>query len=444
MGRKVVKFGGSSLAGSEQFLKARDIILSDPERQLVIVSAPGKYGLYSDKVTDLLYRWYDTCQKGAEDAGLFRTIWARFTDIQEGLGLSVDLETILNDIRGKVRSGASVDFCVSRGEYLSGLLMSALLGFEFIDPQTVILFNTHGQFDSEATQEVFSQRLAKGIKAVIPGFFGGSPDGQVHVFPRGGSDISGAITARAAFADVYENWTDVPGFLMADPRVVANPAEIESITYRELRELSYSGASVLHEDAVFPVHRAGIPTIIRDTNRPLHPGTRITYDAEGVPPNRTITGIAGKKGFSVISIDKAMMNAELGFGRRVLEVIEKEGILFEHLPTGIDTMCVVVPEAALVGKRERIIADIVASTNPDTIVVHDHMAIIATVGRGMVQTHGTAARLFSAISKAGVNIRMIDQGSSEISIIVGVHDMDYDKTIRAIYGEFADSDHKGG
>lgn len=436
MGRKVAKFGGSSLADAAQFQKVRDIIRMDADRKLVIVSAPGKRFDGDEKVTDLLYLLNrQRGERGPYEATLEK-ITARFDDIRQGLALKTDLAGEISRISSEILSGASCDYCASRGEYLNGLLMADYLGYAFIDPKDCIVFKENGQFDADTTQEILSARLKDAECAVIPGFYGALPNGQVHTFSRGGSDVTGAIVARAAFADVYENWTDVCGFLMADPRIVENPVQIQNITYRELRELSYMGATVLHEDAVFPVHRAGIPTNIRNTNQPLHSGTSIKYAAKEDLPPYTITGIAGKKGFSIISIEKAMMNAELGFGRRVLEAVEKEGVSFEHLPTGIDTMCVVVQNDALEGKREKIINNIVDMVEPDTVTIHDNLAIIATVGRGMVRTYGTAARVFSAMSQAGVNVRMIDQGSSEISIIVGVDNADFEKTIRAIYAEF--------
>jgi len=436
MGRKVVKFGGSSLADAGQFQKVHDIISKDAERTLVVVSAPGKRFPKDDKVTDLLYRAHKLQRKGESFKETFDLIAERYIAIARDLGLKMDIVAELAAIYTNIRGGASADYCASRGEYLNGLLMADYLGFAFIDPQGCVFFDEKGNFDADTTQEVLSEILKNTEKAVVPGFYGALENGEVHTFSRGGSDITGAIVARAAFADAYENWTDVSGFMVADPRVVKNPLAIESITYRELRELSYMGATVLHEDAVFPVHRAGIPTHIKNTNHPEARGTVIKYTAKDDLPKHTITGIAGKKGFAVISIEKAMMNAELGFGRRVLEAVEKEGISFEHLPTGIDTMCVVVQQEALEGKRDKVVANIMHLCNPDTVTIHDDLAIIATVGRGMVHNYGTAARVFTAMSQSGVNIRMIDQGSSEISIIVGVDDADFEKTIRAIYNEF--------
>ena len=436
MKKIVTKFGGSSLADAGQFAKVKSILLMDEARQYVVPSAPGRRFKTDDKVTDLLYKCHRQVENGEDFQETFDLIAARYMDIAEELQLKVDLGTALDEVNEKIAAGANADYCASRGEYLNGLLLADYMGWRFLDSAEVIKFDEHGQLDAELTNDLMAAALADGVPTVVPGFFGSYADGTVHTFSRGGSDITGAIVARAVNATVYENWTDVSGFLMADPRIVDDPREISVVTYKELRELSYMGASVLHEDAMFPVHKAGIPTNIRNTNDPTHPGTIITLNAPADSTHPTITGIAGRKGFSVVSVEKAMMNSELGFGRKVLAAFEEHGVSFEHLPTGIDTMCVVVSGAALAPVREKVLAQIVASTNPDTITVHDYMSIIATVGRGMVSNCGTAARLFSAMSKAGINVRMIDQGSSELSIIVGVDDVDYEATIKAIYNAF--------
>ena len=436
MKKIVTKFGGSSLADAGQFAKVKSILLMDEARQYVVPSAPGRRFKTDDKVTDLLYKCHRQVENGEDFQETFDLIAARYMDIAEALQLKVDLGTALDEVNEKIAAGANADYCASRGEYLNGLLLADYMGWRFLDSAEVIKFDEHGQLDAELTNDLMAAALADGVPTVVPGFFGSYADGTVHTFSRGGSDITGAIVARAVNATVYENWTDVSGFLMADPRIVDDPREISVVTYKELRELSYMGASVLHEDAMFPVHKAGIPTNIRNTNDPTHPGTIITLNAPADSTHPTITGIAGRKGFSVVSVEKAMMNSELGFGRKVLAAFEEHGVSFEHLPTGIDTMCVVVSGAALAPVREKVLAQIVASTNPDTITVHDYMSIIATVGRGMVSNCGTAARLFSAMSKAGINVRMIDQGSSELSIIVGVDDVDYEATIKAIYNAF--------
>ncbi len=437
MMRKIVtKFGGSSLADAGQFAKVKHILEMDEARRYVVPSAPGKRFKEDDKVTDLLYRCHAQQAAGEDYQETFDRIAARYMDIAEELGLKTDLAAALDEINEQIAAGASRDYCASRGEYLNGMLLADYLGWQFLDAARGICFDEHGTFLPEETDQRMGQLLADGLPAVVPGFYGALPDGSVHTFSRGGSDITGAIVSRAVNADVYENWTDVSGFLMADPRVVDHPREISSITYKELRELSYMGASVLHEDAMFPVHKAGIPTNIRNTNDPTHPGTVIALDMPPETDTPTITGIAGRKGFSVISVEKAMMNSEVGFGRKVLQVLEEEGISFEHTPTGIDTMCVVVEGTALAKKRERVVSRIIELTGSDVVTIHDDMSIIATVGRGMVHNCGTAARLFSAMSAAGVNVRMIDQGSSELSILVGVNDKDFETTIRAIYREF--------
>ena len=436
MKKIVTKFGGSSLADAGQFAKVKSILLMDEARKYVIPSAPGRRFKEDEKVTDLLYKCHSQVAAGEDFQDTFDLIAARYMDIAEELQLQLDLGAALDEVNEKIAAGADADYCASRGEYLNGLLLAEYMGWRFLDPAEVVKFDDKGRLDAELTNTLVAKALEDDVPTVVPGFFGSYMDGTVHTFSRGGSDITGAIVARAVNACVYENWTDVSGFLMTDPRIVENPREISVITYKELRELSYMGAAVLHEDAVFPVHKAGIPTNIRNTNQPDHPGTMITLRAEnngGVP---NISGIAGRKGFSVVSVEKAMMNSELGFGRKVLAAFERNGVSFEHLPTGIDTMCVVVAGDALAPVREKVIADIVDDTNPDTITVHDNMSIIATVGRGMVHNCGTAARLFDAMSNAGINVRMIDQGSSELSIIVGVDDADYARTIQAIYDAF--------
>lgn len=436
MKKIVTKFGGSSLADGQQFAKVKGILEMEEARRYVVPSAPGKRFKEDEKVTDLLYRCHRRAAAGEDYRADFAKIRERYLTIARELRLTVDIAAALDEVERRIGEGANADYCASRGEYLNGMLLADYLGWRFVDAAEVVFFDENGNFDSEKTQSIMSERLADDTPTVVPGFYGSLPDGRVHTFSRGGSDITGAIVARAVSADMYENWTDVSGFLMADPRIVENPREIASITYKELRELSYMGASVLHEDAMFPVHKAGIPTNIRNTNKPYHPGTIISVNAPLETSVPTITGIAGHKGFSVISVEKAMMNAELGFGRRVLAVLEEAGISFEHLPTGIDTMCVVVSGESLAPCREQVLRRIVELTEPDTITVHDHMSIIATVGRGMVHNCGTAARLFSAMSRARINVRMIDQGSSELSIIVGVDDKDFESTIKAIYNEF--------
>ena len=410
MKKIVTKFGGSSLADAGQFRKVKDILLLDEARQYVIPSAPGRRFKDDDKVTDLLYRCHKQKSAGEDYQDTFDLIAARYMDIAEELGLHVDLGAALDEVNEKIDAGANADYCASRGEYLNGLLLADFMGWRFMDAAEAVKFTADGAFDAETTNTLMAEKLSDGVPTVVPGFYGSYPDGTIKTFSRGGSDITGGI--------------------------VPHPREISSITYKELRELSYMGASVLHEDAMFPVHKAGIPTNIRNTNDPSHPGTIISLNAPHDDLHPTITGIAGRKGFSVISIEKAMMNSELGFGRKVLQAFEENCVSFEHLPTGIDTLCVVVSGEVFAPKRDIILSRIVHETNPDTITVYDNMSIIATVGRGMVHNCGTAARLFAAMSKAGINVRMIDQGSSELSIIVGVNDADYESTIQAIYNAF--------
>lgn len=436
MKKIVTKFGGSSLADSGQFKKVKSILELDDARRYVVPSAPGKRFKEDTKVTDLLYRTQKLAEQGEDVSATFQQIRERYMEIKNDLGLTVNIEAALDEVEKNIVAGAGKDYAASRGEFLNGMLLADFLGWRFLDAAKVVFFDEHGVLDSEKTNIVMMALLADGVPTVVPGFYGVKPDGTVHTFSRGGSDITGAIVARAVRADAYENWTDVSGFLMADPRVVENPREIASITYAELRELSYMGASVLHEDAMFPVHKVGIPTIIRNTNNPKHPGTLISLEADADYNTPIITGIAGRKGFSVISVEKAMMNSELGFGRRVLQIIEDQGISFEHMPSGIDNLSVVVQKEVLDPAREEIVRRIAEETQPDKLLIHDNMSLIATVGRGMVNNCGTAARLFSAMSRAGVNVRMIDQGSSELSIIVGVDDIDFETTIKAIYNEF--------
>lgn len=436
MGKIVVKFGGSSLADAAQFRKVRDIIRMDPRRCYVVPSAPGRRFPEDEKITDLLYQTYRAQRNGENIEPIFRRVRERYLSIAEELGLSFPIARELDEVERLIREGASEDFCASRGEYLNGLLLADYLGFAFLDPKDLVYFNDDGTFDSERTNAVMAEKLKTVPQAVIPGFYGSIRNGEIHTFSRGGSDISGSIVARAAYAEMYENWTDVNGFLMADPHIVPNARPIRHITYRELRELSYMGATVLHEDSVFPVHRAGIPTNIRNTNAPEEIGTMITHGAVEEPNPYVITGIAGRLGFSVISVEKAMMNGEVGFGRKVLQAVEEFGLSFEHMPTGIDTMCVVLSTAELEPVKEQLTRRIWETTNPDTLTIHDNMGIIATVGRGMVHNPGTAARLFTALSRYHINVRMIDQGSSELSILVGVDSGEFQQAIRAIYDEF--------
>ena len=433
---KVVKFGGSSLADAEHFKKVKAIVESDPARRYVVPSAPGKRFSGDDKVTDLLYECYNVSASGGEIDPVFDRIIERYDAIINELRVDLDLSDEYLHIKWSIKHHAGRDYAASRGEYLNGKILASYIGFDFLDPTVYIKFGDDGVFDSEITNALLSSELAQHTHAVIPGFFGSMPNGTIKTFSRGGSDITGSIVARAAGADIYENWTDVDGFLMADPRIVDSPAVIDTITYKELRELSYMGAGVLHEDSIFPVRVAGIPINIRNTNNPSSGGTMIVPVSDGCDATSVITGIAGKKGFSVISIEKAMMNSETGFGRKVLESIEKEGISFEHLPSGIDTMCVVLNTSEIHECRERILDRICTSVEPDVMSIEDGLALIAVVGRGMVKAKGTAYRIFKACAESDINIKMIDQGSSELSIIIGVDESDFEHALRAIYSEF--------
>ena len=433
--KKVVKFGGSSLASASQIKKAADIIHADESRRYVVPSAPGKRFSDDTKVTDMLYQCYGAAARGEDITPLIEAIQTRYQEIIDGLGIDLKLDDEFALIADYFKRQAGRDYAASRGEYLNGLVIARYLGFRFIDAAEVICFDESGNFDSEKTHEVLRARLKNIEYAVIPGFYGAMPDGSIKTFSRGGSDITGSILARAVRADVYENWTDVSGVLVTDPRVVSNPEVVETITYRELRELSYMGASVLHEDAIFPVRSEGIPINIRNTNRPDDPGTLIV-ESTCRQPKYVITGIAGKKGFCSINIEKDMMNSEIGFGRRVLQVFEENGISFEHCPSGIDTFSVLVHQSEFMEKEQSVISGLHRAVNPDTIDLEGDLALIAVVGRGMKAKKGTAGLIFSALAHARINIKMIDQGSSELNIIIGVRNEDFEAAIRAIYDIF--------
>lgn len=436
MGIKTVKFGGSSLADAAQFRRVGEIVRADSARRYVIASAPGKRTPDDIKVTDMLYRCYEMARAREDITDYFAKIAERYNAIIRDLGLNYDIAGELAYICDGINHHTGRDFAASRGEYLSSLILAKYLKYDFIDAESVIFFQENGSFDTEKTREELRKELKKHERAVIPGFYGVMPNGTIRTFSRGGSDITGSIVAEAAEAELYENWTDVSGCLMADPRIVENPRPIRTVTYRELRELSYMGASVLHEEAIFPVRAAGIPINIRNTNDADAPGTMIVAGTSEYDAKTVITGIAGKKGFSVISVEKDLMNSEIGFARKMLDVLEDNGISFEHLPSGVDTMSVIVASGELEGRREKLIASINRACRPDSIVCEDGLALLAVVGRGMVKARGTAARVFDAISGAGVNIRMIDQGSSELNIIVGVEEKDFERALRAIYREF--------
>ena len=432
---KAVKFGGSSLASAEQFKKVKNIILSEEERRFVVPSAPGKRFSDDIKVTDLLYRCHGEAKVGMDFTHTLDTIKSRYEEIIRGLDLDLSLDDEIAVIAKNLKKGTSIDYIASRGEYLNGIVLAKCLGYEFIDSAEVILFDENGKFLSEETNEKLSARLSTMDNAVLPGFYGSMPNGEVKTFSRGGSDVTGAILARAIRADVYENWTDVSGFLAADPRIVENPEVIEVITYKELRELSYMGAGVLHESVIFPVRKEGIPVNIRNTNAPEDKGTMIVESTCHVP-GHTITGIAGKKGFASVNIDKDKMNSEVGFGRKVLEVFENNGISFEHMPSGIDTMTVFVNMEQFIPKEQLVLSQLHQAVHPDSIELEADLALIAVVGRGMKNSTGCASKIFKALAEANVNIKMIDQGSSEMNIIVGVRNSDFNNAIKAIYKAF--------
>lgn len=433
--RKVVKFGGSSLASAEQFEKVGRIINSDSARRYVVPSAPGKRFKGDTKVTDMLYACYRLAEEEQDFRKELSEIRERYDAIIDGLKLQLSLDDEFIKIEDNFRAKAGKDYAASRGEYLNGIIMAAYLGYEFVDAAQVVFFDENGDFDAEHTNKVLGGRLALIEKAVIPGFYGAMPDGSVKTFSRGGSDITGSIVARAIRADVYENWTDVSGFMIADPNIIPNPEAIDTITYRELRELSYMGASVLHEEAIFPVRREGIPINIRNTNAPEDKGTWIV-ESTCQKPKFVITGIAGKKGFCSINIEKDMMNSEIGYGRKVLQAFEDNGISFEHIPSGIDTLTVFAHQDEFMHKEQNVVSAIHRNADPDMIDIEGDLALIAVVGRGMKSTRGTAARIFAALAHTNINIRMIDQGSSELNIIIGVKNEDFEEAIRAIYNIF--------
>ena len=433
--KKIVKFGGSSLANAQQFEKVGEIIRSDESRRYVVPSAPGKRFDGDTKVTDLLYKCYNIAVQGEDFGAVLQEIKERYYEIIRGLKLNLSLEEEFAQIEKDFKAQAGSDYAASRGEFLNGKVMAAYLGYEFVDAATVIRFDKNGNFDADKTDKLLSKRLAKCERAVIPGFYGAYEDGTVKTFSRGGSDVTGSLVAKAIKADLYENWTDVSGFLVTDPRIVENPAVIETITYRELRELSYMGATVLHEDAIFPVRKEGIPINIKNTNRPEDKGTFIV-ESTCKKPKFTITGIAGKKGFCSLNIEKSMMNSEVGFGRKVLQVFEDQGISFEHIPSGIDTLTVYVHQDEFEEKEQQVIAGIHRAVQPDFVEMESDLALIAVVGRGMKSQRGTAGRIFSALAHANVNVKMIDQGSSELNIIIGVENRDFEAAVKAIYDIF--------
>ncbi|MCD7862604.1 MAG: aspartate kinase [Lachnospiraceae bacterium] len=431
----VVKFGGSSLASAAQFEKVGAIIRGDLHRAYVVPSAPGKRFDGDTKVTDMLYDCYAAAVADEDFTEKLQAVKARYDEIINGLSLDLSLDEEFQVITENFLKKAGPDYAASRGEYLSGKVMAAYLGYTFVDAAEVIRFTESGEFDSDTTQEIMSRRLGKYNNAVIPGFYGAYQDGRVKTFSRGGSDITGSIVAKAVRADVYENWTDVSGMLVADPRIVDNPKPIEYVTYKELRELAYMGATVLHEDAIFPVRQENIPINIRNTNAPDDPGTWIV-GSTCQKSKYIITGIAGKKGFCSVNVEKDMMNSEIGFGRKVLQAFEDCGISFEHMPTGIDTLTAYVHQDEFVDKEQNVVSTIHRLARPDTIDIEADLALIAVVGRGMKSQKGTAATIFKQLSAKDVNVKMIDQGSSEQNIIIGVANRDFETAIKAIYNGF--------
>jgi aspartate kinase len=436
--KKVVKFGGSSLASAEQFKKVGDIIRADESRKYVVPSAPGKRFQTDTKVTDMLYGCYAIAESGKKFDSELKAIKARYDEIIAGLGLELSLDEEFKTIKQNFKEKAGIDYAASRGEYLNGIIMANYLGYEFLDSAQYIFFHEDGTFNGEKTYPILREKLENTEKAVIPGFYGAFDNGVVKTFSRGGSDVTGSIVAAAAKVDLYENWTDVSGCLIADPRIIHNPKPIKVITYKELRELAYMGATVLHEDAIFPVRKEGIPINIKNTNKPEDEGTMIV-ESTCRQSEYTVTGIAGKKGFVSINIEKDMMNSEIGFGRKVLEAFEKHGISFEHMPSGIDTMTIFVHQPEFEGKEQLVLADIHRMAHPDSIDIESDLALIAVVGRGMKAAKGTAGRIFSALAHARINVKMIDQGSSELNIIIGVKNDDFEKAIKAIYDIFVET-----
>ncbi len=432
---KVLKFGGSSLADAEQFKKVAEIIKAETCRRYVVASAPGKRDSYDTKVTDMLLNCYALVATKQSIDEVFNKVIERYNGIIKDLGLNMSLEEDFSNIRFMILNHVGKDYIASRGEYLNSKILAEYLGFQFVDAADGVFFFEDGTFDSERTNTAMKDILSHYEYAVIPGFYGSMPNGTIKTFSRGGSDITGSIVARAVGADLYENWTDVSGMLMADPRIVDDPRPIDEITYTELRELSYMGATVLHEDAIFPVRKAGISINIKNTNKPEDKGTFIVPKSYNVSEN-IITGVAGRTGYTAIYIEKDMMNSEVGFGRKVLEVIEKHNICFEHLPSGVDTMSVVVRSDDIKECKGNLTAEIVKTVQPDSITLFENLALVAVVGRGMVRTEGVAMKVFKALAEAHVNIRMIDQGSSELNIIIGIEEKDYKTAIKAIYGAF--------
>lgn len=431
----VAKFGGSSLSESKQFIKVKEIVESDKRRRFIIPSAPGKRFSKDHKITDLLLMCHQLSSHGLNFDEVFSIIEERYLEICKELGLGLKIEDYLKDVKNKIRDGASKDYAASRGEYLNGLILADYLAFDFIDAADVIVFDEKGLYNPDLTEKKVKDKLSAIEYGVIPGFYGAGENGEIITFSRGGSDVTGAIIANGVHASLYENWTDVSGFLMADPNIVKDAAPMDVVTYRELRELSYMGAPVLHEEAIFPVKKYGIPINIRNTNAPNDKGTMIVADS-GRSTDKSITGISGKKNFTVISIEKTLMTSENDFFRKLVSVFETNDIAIEHMPSSIDSISVVVNSSQIDSKLKKVMEEIRIYCKPDNITTYPNMALVAIVGRGMIRTKGVSARIFTALANAGVNIRMITQGSSELNVIVGIENEDFDKAVEAIYGAF--------
>ena len=434
---KVVKFGGSSVSGAEQFKKVKNIIESDSSRRLVVVSAAGKRFEDDHKMTDLLYLCHAHLKYGVSCDDIMDSIEQRFVEIKNDLGLQYDVKADFDALRARLNKNMSVDELVSRGEYFTARLMAEYLGFSFVDAKDCFFFGLDGQIDREKTDEAIKEALNKYGKIVIPGFYGSIVGGKIRIMSRGGSDISGAIASAAVDADVYENWTDVSGILMADPRIVDNPKSISRLTYAELRELAFMGASVLHEESIMPVKERGIALNIRNTNEPEHPGTMIVESIdEKNGAERPITGIAGRKNFSVITVNKRNINISVTL-RQVLDIFDKYKVPVEHIDLGLDSFAIVASTTAMGDAVYDIASDIKKTCRPDRVYMQEGIALVAAVGRKMTFRPGTSGRLFKALGDNGVNIRIIAQGADELSIMVGVENTQFETAIKVLYEGFA-------
>ncbi len=433
---KVCKFGGTSMASAKTIGKVVDIIIDDDSRKYIVVSAPGKRDSKDDKITDLLYNAWNVNNDGGDVDSVFKKIEERFCTIAKELVIDFDIERELDTIKRNIKAGFSRAYAASRGEYLSAKILSSKMGIDFVDVEDIIKFDEHGDLRLKLTLDLISKKLSGVDKAILPGFYGTDCKGEIVTFSRGGSDITGALIAAALNADLYENWTDVDGFLVADPRIVENPAYIDYLSYKELRELSYMGAEVMHPESISPVNSAGIAINIKNTFNPSHPGTMIVATKDLPEDTKIITGVAGKKGLTIINIEKDLMNSEVGFGRRVLSVLEEENINFEHVPSGIDTLSVVISDDYVVGRMQRIISTIQERVNADSIEIHSGLSLIAVVGHNMRDYLGCAAKILKPLAEYGVQVRMLDLGSSEFNMIIGVNTTEYEKAINAIYHEF--------